>query len=59
MCLPPNDQNTHFYFSEMQKLTNQLRLKELSLGMSNDYIDAINYGSTYIRIGSKIFGQRD
>ena len=59
MCLPPNDKNTNFYFSEMQRLTNQLGLKELSLGMSNDYISAINYGSTYVRIGSKIFGQRD
>ena len=59
MCLPPNDKNTNFYFSEMQRLTDQLGLKELSLGMSNDYISAINYGSTYVRIGSKIFGQRD
>ena len=58
MCLPPNDEKTLLYFSEMKKLTKKLRLKELSLGMSNDYIDATEYGSTFVRIGSKIFGQR-
>ena len=58
MCLPPNNEKTLFYFSEMQKLTKKLNLKELSLGMSNDYIDATEYGSTFLRIGSKIFGDR-
>ena len=58
MCLPPNDENTKIYFSEMQKLTKEFNLKELSLGMSNDYLEAVEYGSTFIRIGSKIFGQR-
>lgn len=58
MCLPPNDENTKMYFSEMQKLTKEFNLKELSLGMSNDYLEAIEYGSTFLRIGSKIFGQR-
>ena len=58
MCLPPNNEKTLFYFSEMQKLTKKLNLNELSLGMSNDYIDATEYGSTFVRIGSKIFGQR-
>ena len=58
MCLPPNDENTKMYFSEMQKLTKEFNLKELSLGMSNDYLEAVEYGSTFIRIGSKIFGQR-
>jgi hypothetical protein len=42
----------------MEKLNKQLGLQELSLGMSNDYLDAIEYGSTYVRIGSKIFGNR-
>ena len=42
----------------MQKLTKEFNLKELSLGMSNDYLEAVQYGSTFIRIGSKIFGQR-
>ena len=58
MCLPPNNEKTLFYFSEMQKLTKKLNLNELSLGMSNDYIDATEYGSTFLRIGSKIFGDR-
>lgn len=58
MCLPPNNENTLFYFSEIRNLTEKLGLRELSLGMSNDYIDAIDYGSTYVRIGSKIFGER-
>jgi len=58
MCLPPNDKNTNNYFLNMQKLNQKLGLKELSLGMSNDYINAINYGSTFVRIGSKIFGNR-
>ena len=58
MCLPPNNENTLFYFSEIRNLTEKLDLRELSLGMSNDYIDAIDYGSTYVRIGSKIFGKR-
>ena len=42
----------------MKKLNDSLGLKELSMGMSSDYIDAIEYGSTYVRIGSKIFGNR-
>ena len=58
MCLPPNNEKTISYFLEMQKLTQKFNLKELSLGMSNDYIHAIKYGSTFVRIGSKIFGQR-
>lgn len=58
MCLPPNNNNTKKYFEQMEKLNKQLGLKELSLGMSGDYLDAVNYGSTYVRIGSKIFGNR-
>ena len=59
MCLPPNDNNTSNYFSKMQHLVNQLKLKEISMGMSNDYLEAIKYHSTYLRIGSKIFGSRN
>ena len=58
MCLPPNNEKTLSYFSKIKKLTKKLSLKELSLGMSNDYIDATEYGSTFVRIGSKIFGNR-
>ena len=58
MCLPPINENTKKYFKQMEKFNKQLGLKELSLGMSGDYLDAVNYGSTYVRIGSKIFGNR-
>ena len=58
MCLPPNNSDTNIYFAKMQKLTKEFGLKDLSLGMSNDYLNAINYGSTFVRIGSKIFGNR-
>ena len=59
MCIPPNDNKEEKYFTEMFNLKNQLSLNELSMGMSNDYLLAIKYGSTYVRIGSKIFGPRD
>ena len=58
MCIPPNDDNTTIYFSEMQKLNKLFGLKELSMGMSADYKQAIKFDSTYVRIGSKIFGNR-
>ena len=58
MCIPPNDSNTEKYFKEMKKLSHDLSLKDLSMGMSEDYKIAINNGSTFIRVGSKIFGPR-
>ncbi len=58
MCLPPNDDKTKIYFSQVQKLNEELGLKELSLGMSGDFLEATNVGSTFLRIGSKIFGNR-
>ena len=58
MCLPPNDNKSQIYFSKMQQLVRKLQLKDISMGMSNDYLEAINYQSTYLRIGSKIFGER-
>ena len=58
MCLPPNDNTPDVYFSEMQSLINNTNLKELSMGMTNDYIEALKYKSTFLRIGSKIFGPR-
>tara|TARA_B110000967_G_scaffold208969_1_gene263083 strand:- start:65 stop:712 length:648 start_codon:yes stop_codon:yes gene_type:complete len=58
MCLPPNNIKPDLYFDKMQKLIENLPLQELSMGMSSDYIDAIKYGSTFVRIGSKIFGER-
>ena len=59
MCIPPNDQNSEKYFSEMNKLNQDLNFKELSMGMSGDYLSAIKNNATYVRIGSKIFGNRD
>ena len=58
MCIPPNDDNTENYFSEMNKINQELNFKELSMGMSGDFLQAIKYNATYIRIGSKIFGSR-
>ena len=58
MCIPPQD-NVTDYFSEMQKLNTSLKLNELSMGMSADYIKAVKHGSSFVRIGSKIFGERN
>jgi pyridoxal phosphate enzyme (YggS family) len=59
MCIPPNDENTGNYFHEMNKINKELNFKDLSMGMSGDYLDAIKNDATYVRIGSKIFGIRD
>ena len=59
MCLPPKNKEPIIYFEEMNHLLKKINLQELSMGMSNDYLDAINYNSSYVRIGSKIFGSRD
>ena len=59
MCIPPNDGNTEKYFSKMSDLNKELNFKELSMGMSGDYLEAIRYNATYVRVGSKIFGIRD
>ena len=58
MCIPPDDDNTDKYFSEMQCLNEKINAKKLSMGMSNDYVIAIKNKSTFLRIGSKIFGNR-
>ena len=58
MCLPPVDKDPEIFFPQMSKINNDLNLKELSMGMSEDYFKAIEYYSTYLRIGSKIFGPR-
>ena len=58
MCIPPNNNNTEKYFSEMNKINQELNFKELSMGMSADYLDAIKNNATYVRVGSKIFGSR-
>ena len=58
MCLPPISEDPEKYFMRMNYLNKDLGLKELSMGMSADYISAIDFNSTYIRVGSKIFGER-
>ena len=59
MCLPPNNEKSSLYFSKMNMLAKKLNLSELSMGMSNDYIEALENNSSFLRIGSKIFGPRD
>ena len=58
MCIPPFEKNSDIFFEEMNTLKNKLKLNNLSMGMSSDYISAISYESTYLRIGSNIFGKR-
>ena len=58
MCLPPDDDQSDNYFSKMLSINESLNLKEISMGMSNDYLKAIKFKSTFVRIGTKIFGQR-
>ena len=58
MCIPPEDNNRNSYFKEMNNLNNQFRFSELSMGMSSDYLQAIQNSATYLRIGSSIFGNR-
>jgi len=58
MCIPPNDSNTEKYFSMMSEINQTLNFKELSMGMSGDYLQAIENNATFIRVGSKIFGSR-
>ena len=58
MVIPPNDNNSDKYFKSLYELNKSLALQELSMGMSADYMEAIKYGATFIRIGSSIFGER-
>ena len=58
MCIPPQYGSVTTYFNEMVALNKIINLNDLSMGMSGDYLDAIDCGATYIRIGSKIFGSR-
>ena len=58
MCIPPFNEDSTKFFSQMSELNELINLKELSMGMSSDYLNAIEHKSTYLRIGSNIFGQR-
>tara|TARA_S200000501_G_scaffold223767_1_gene209870 strand:+ start:533 stop:1192 length:660 start_codon:yes stop_codon:yes gene_type:complete len=59
MCIPPIDLDPVPFFKELKNLNNKLNLPELSMGMSSDYEKAIENYSTYLRIGTDIFGKRD
>ena len=58
MSIPPFEKDSKPYFIKMRELSENLNLKDISMGMSDDYLEAIKQGSTYIRVGSKIFGAR-
>ena len=58
MCIPPFKERKNGYFRLMNDLNKSIGLAELSMGMSSDYLEAVSHGATYIRIGSKIFGER-
>tara|TARA_B110000503_G_scaffold50336_1_gene81525 strand:- start:2019 stop:2447 length:429 start_codon:yes stop_codon:yes gene_type:complete len=59
MCIPPIDKPAKSFFEKMKIITEDMKFLELSMGMSSDYMDAAINGSTYVRIGSKIFGNRN
>ena len=59
MCIPPVDKDSNQYFKEMNLLNHNLGLKELSMGMSSDFLKASIHSATFLRIGSAIFGKRD
>ena len=58
MSIPPYEKDSKPYFIKMRELSKNLNLKDISMGMSDDYMEAIKQGSTFIRVGSKIFGVR-
>ena len=58
MCIPPNNSDPNPFFQELNDMNKNLSLNELSMGMSSDYIKAVENNSTYLRIGSAIFGER-
>ena len=58
MCIPPADQDTKSYFKNLYQLNQKLNLHEISMGMTDDYLDAVEHKSTFLRIGTGIFGER-
>jgi len=59
MCIPPEAENSEKYFKQLKKIRVKFGLKDLSMGMSSDYLLAIKHEATFIRIGSEIFGKRN
>ena len=58
MCIPPINTNSEKYFSQLNNLSRDLKVNELSMGMSADYLAAIKFEATFLRLGSSIFGTR-
>ena len=58
MCIPPANQEPEKYFKEINLLSKEFSLPEISMGMSSDFLKAVENSSTYLRIGSRIFGKR-
>ena len=59
MCLPPINSDSNKYFQILKKNSQKLNLSDLSMGMSSDYEQAVHHGSTYLRLGTAIFGERN
>ena len=58
MCIPPDNQDSKSFFKDLLILNNKIKLSEISMGMTNDYLEALEFRSTYLRIGTGIFGRR-
>ena len=58
MCIPPENLDPKPFFKDLLALNQEINLSEISMGMTNDYLDALEYRSTFLRIGTGIFGQR-
>jgi uncharacterized pyridoxal phosphate-containing UPF0001 family protein len=58
MVVPPIDQDAEKYFKSLSELNKSLALENSSMGMSSDYLEAVKHGSTFVRVGSSIFGSR-
>ena len=58
MCIPPDNQDPRHFFKDLMQLNKKINLPEISMGMTNDYLHALEYKSTYLRIGTGIFGKR-
>ena len=59
MCIPPVNDDPKLYFEQMSRLNKSLGFTELSMGMSSDFLEAIQHSATYVRVGSSIFGERN
>ena len=58
MCIPPDNKDPKPFFKTMLNLNNKINLPEISMGMTNDFLEAVEFKSTYLRIGTGIFGKR-